>query len=400
MMMCRALVRAAASRSHVATLPGGDDVAMPGLVLHRVPRLPLASSGSRSASRPPSCSTTGCWPANCSRLLLRGRYDIVHAIEEAGFYAVPLARLFGLPAMIDLDSDLVLQLREHGSCLARALAARPGGCAGSRCDRAAAALTVTGHLSRDRTGREPADHGCSRSPTCRSRTRCGAPDPARMADLPRGARPRRPASRGLHRQLRPAPGASRSCSRRMPEVLRRPSRRRAGRGRRRAGRGRAACRQQADELGVGAEVRLIGRRPPDTMPEYMGMAEVLVSPRQEPYITPLKIFSYMASGRPIVATDLPTHTVVLDRECRDPGAAEPGGAGRRHRARAAAIPSGRAARPARGAAGRGEVHLRALPTAGWSQAYDADPMTALPARDERRRDPARPRSARRESATT
>jgi glycosyltransferase involved in cell wall biosynthesis len=50
------------------------------------------------------------------------------------------------------------------------------------------------------------------------------------------------------------------------------------------------------------------------MAEYMGMAEVLISPRQEPYTTPLKIFTYMASGRPIVATDLPTHTVVLDRD--------------------------------------------------------------------------------------
>jgi glycosyltransferase involved in cell wall biosynthesis len=29
---------------------------------------------------------------------------------------------------------------------------------------------------------------------------------------------------------------------------------------------------------------------------------------------PLKIFSYMASGRPIVATDLPTHTEVLDAD--------------------------------------------------------------------------------------
>jgi glycosyltransferase involved in cell wall biosynthesis len=39
---------------------------------------------------------------------------------------------------------------------------------------------------------------------------------------------------------------------------------------------------------------------------------VLVSPRLEPYVTPLKIYAYMASGRPIVATDLPTHTEVLD----------------------------------------------------------------------------------------
>jgi glycosyltransferase involved in cell wall biosynthesis len=44
----------------------------------------------------------------------------------------------------------------------------------------------------------------------------------------------------------------------------------------------------------------------------MAMAGVLVSPRLEPYVTPLKIYAYMASGRPIVATDLPTHTDVLD----------------------------------------------------------------------------------------
>jgi glycosyltransferase involved in cell wall biosynthesis len=72
------------------------------------------------------------------------------------------------------------------------------------------------------------------------------------------------------------------------------------------------ARIEAD--GLADAVRLIGARPPDTMPEYMGLAEVLVSPRLEPYTTPLKIFSYMASGRPIVATDLPTHTQVLDAE--------------------------------------------------------------------------------------
>ena len=72
------------------------------------------------------------------------------------------------------------------------------------------------------------------------------------------------------------------------------------------------ARIEAD--GLADAVRLLGARPPDTMPEYMGLAEVLVSPRLEPYTTPLKIFSYMASGRPIVATDLPTHTQVLDAD--------------------------------------------------------------------------------------
>ncbi len=71
-------------------------------------------------------------------------------------------------------------------------------------------------------------------------------------------------------------------------------------------------RQLAARIGVDRAVRLIGKRPVEQMPEFMAMASVLASPRLEPYVTPLKIYAYMASGRPIVATDLPTHTDVLD----------------------------------------------------------------------------------------
>jgi glycosyltransferase involved in cell wall biosynthesis len=44
----------------------------------------------------------------------------------------------------------------------------------------------------------------------------------------------------------------------------------------------------------------------------MGMGSVLVSPRLHGGNTPLKLFSYMWSAVPIVATNLPTHTQVLD----------------------------------------------------------------------------------------
>ena len=44
------------------------------------------------------------------------------------------------------------------------------------------------------------------------------------------------------------------------------------------------------------------------------MAKVLVSPRKSGTNTPLKIYSYLRSGRPIVATNLITHTQVLNSE--------------------------------------------------------------------------------------
>ena len=55
-------------------------------------------------------------------------------------------------------------------------------------------------------------------------------------------------------------------------------------------------------------------QPADAIPEYLALGEVLVSPRSAGENTPLKIYSYMLSGRPLVATDLPTHTQVLDAE--------------------------------------------------------------------------------------
>ena len=74
----------------------------------------------------------------------------------------------------------------------------------------------------------------------------------------------------------------------------------------------ARMRQVALSLGVAEQVHFAGRRPANTMPEFMALATVLVSPRVEPLVTPMKIYAYMASGHPIVATRLPTHTQVLD----------------------------------------------------------------------------------------
>jgi glycosyltransferase involved in cell wall biosynthesis len=44
----------------------------------------------------------------------------------------------------------------------------------------------------------------------------------------------------------------------------------------------------------------------------MGLSDVLVSPRYKGTNTPLKIYSYLKSGIPIMATDILTHTQVLD----------------------------------------------------------------------------------------
>ena len=59
-------------------------------------------------------------------------------------------------------------------------------------------------------------------------------------------------------------------------------------------------------------VVFVGRRPPYEIPSFVAAADILVSPRVAGTNTPLKIYSYLRSGRPIVATDLRTHTQVLE----------------------------------------------------------------------------------------
>jgi glycosyltransferase involved in cell wall biosynthesis len=75
-----------------------------------------------------------------------------------------------------------------------------------------------------------------------------------------------------------------------------------------------AMQAEAEQLRVVDHLRLVGRRPPAEMSSYMAMADVLASPRKVGSNTPLKIYSYLGSGKPIVATDLPTHTQVLSRD--------------------------------------------------------------------------------------
>ncbi|HLE44795.1 MAG TPA: glycosyltransferase, partial [Methylomirabilota bacterium] len=67
-------------------------------------------------------------------------------------------------------------------------------------------------------------------------------------------------------------------------------------------------------LGLLDAVVFTGQRPLSEMPAYFALADILVSPRVAGTNTPLKIYSYLASGRPIVATRILAHTQVLTDE--------------------------------------------------------------------------------------
>jgi glycosyltransferase involved in cell wall biosynthesis len=75
-----------------------------------------------------------------------------------------------------------------------------------------------------------------------------------------------------------------------------------------------AVRSQAMHLIQGGAIKIIDRQPRHLIPSYLRIADVLVSPRSHGGNLPLKVFDYLAAGRPIVATDIPTHRTVLNGE--------------------------------------------------------------------------------------
>jgi glycosyltransferase involved in cell wall biosynthesis len=74
---------------------------------------------------------------------------------------------------------------------------------------------------------------------------------------------------------------------------------------------------------AGAPLVFTGQRPAHEIPHFIDLSDVLVSPRTSGTNTPLKIYSYLRFNRPIVATDLYTHTQVLTPEVARLAAAEP-----------------------------------------------------------------------------
>ena len=77
----------------------------------------------------------------------------------------------------------------------------------------------------------------------------------------------------------------------------------------------AALAAESAELLRRGSVRIVRRQPRERMPAFLAAADVLVSSRAFGANLPLKIFDYLAAGRPIVATDIPAHRAALDASC-------------------------------------------------------------------------------------
>lgn len=232
------------------------------------------------------------------------RYACVHAVEEAAFPAVFFARRRSVPVIYDMQSCLPEQMSRHrvlGSGPAQAVLRRLERWLLRRADQVICSAGLAAHVRAVVPGadvREWSFVGESAAPdggaVARLREQLGIAEDTRVV-LYSGTFQ---AYQGLELLLASVPrvraaipgavfvlvGATR------PEPL----------------------RVGGTLLRSGAAVRVVPRQRRERMAEFLALADVVVSPRAYGGNVPLKIFDYLAAGRPIVATDIPTHRSVLD----------------------------------------------------------------------------------------
>lgn len=75
-----------------------------------------------------------------------------------------------------------------------------------------------------------------------------------------------------------------------------------------------AYQEKVKSLSASIRIHFAGAVPVECLGRVLTYADVLISPRIKGDNTPMKLYSYLLSGKPVLATRLPMHTQVLDDE--------------------------------------------------------------------------------------
>lgn len=288
---------------HILTYHEGEDVSFPNCTITRIPALP----GIRNIKPGPSWKKIVADLALFLKLIplvRRERFDVLHAVEESAFMALLVKKWFGLPFVYDLDSSLSQQLAEKYPWLA---SIQPG-------LEFFEKKAVTGSLGAVVVCRALEDRVLGWDPLKPT---------VRLEDI--SLLPEAAASRGTEENqeegrevvlymgnLEKYQGLDlllegfQIAAGRMPEARLIIIGGSQG--------DIARYRKKAEGLGIGEKTSFLGPRPLSEMSAHFARAQILVSPRIRGQNTPMKIYSYLDSGKALLATDLPTHTQVLDRE--------------------------------------------------------------------------------------
>jgi len=305
-------IRALTSLGHtvdLVTYPFGDDVELRGLRIFRCLRPPFMRRigiGPSWAKVPLDLALT----VTACRRALSEKYDAVHSHEEGGVIGVWLARWLGVPHLYDMHSSLPQQVTNFayssGGWLARVL----GWFERVMIRRSQAVIVICPDL--ELTVREIN----ATVPVVLIENAPGSgrtPEPGSGASVRRGLGVAADAPVLLYTGTFEAYQGLDLLFDAFVRVARHNSGVRlvlVGGEPAQVERARTRVRERRIE----SQGIFTGQRPAEEVPAYLDAATLLVSPRSTGTNTPLKLYQYLRSGRPIVATRLRTHTQVLSDE--------------------------------------------------------------------------------------
>lgn len=297
----RLLLRALSEAGHrveVVTFHEGEDVVFPGVTLHRIRRpFGIAGIGPGFSLKKLICDVWlffRVWG-----VARRERPDRIHAVEEGVF----MAPWFGVPYIYDMDSCLSAQLIDKAPLL-RPLGPLFRAMERSAVRRAEVVVPVCPALADIAVG-----YGAKQVTVL--------PDISLLQDAPESDEPLDlPVRQGVRFMyignlegyqgvdlLVEALARARATREDLELVVvggTDPHQRK--------------LRETSAALGIEPHVIVAGARPTSMLPRLCAETDVLVSPRTQGVNTPMKIYSYLDSGKPLLATSLPTHTQVLTDE--------------------------------------------------------------------------------------
>jgi glycosyltransferase involved in cell wall biosynthesis len=294
----------------LVTYPIGRDVELPNLRIFRSVRPPFV----RAVRIGPSftkAALDGLMLFTILRRAFSERYDAIHSHEEMGLVGVWLARWMGIPHLYDMHSSLPQQLSNFKYSRSGMLRSVFTWAEGQMVHKSTVVITICQELQDTVAGMGAGERsllienvmgGDVDEPPSRSavevRASWGISADAPLA-LYTGTFE---AYQGVDMLIDAAAiVAARRPDARVLVVGGEPAQ-------------VEAARAKAQAAGAAAIMIFTGQQPAQEIPGFVQAADLLVSPRIRGTNTPLKIYSYLRSGKPILATNLLTHTQVLTPE--------------------------------------------------------------------------------------
>ena len=302
----------------IVTFPEGSDKHYPNVTIHRTPAPKIIASLFKGIRPGFSLKKVICdvfLLVQALRLIKNGDYDIVHAGEEAVFIALIIKKLFGIPYVYDMDSSLVQQLTDKMPQLQR-IAKPLRDCEGIAVRNADAVIAVCQALETEIAPYKPKkvaiipDISLLRYEKNQQKN-LREIDPLKEQFSIKGELlmyvGNLESYQGIDlliasfaEALAAAPeahlvaiGGTEANIQKYQEQAR---------------------QLNTSQLDISANVHFIGPRPIAQLQQYLDQADIVVSPRTQGSNTPMKLYSYLDSGKALLATNLTTHTQVLNNQ--------------------------------------------------------------------------------------